>query len=96
MTNIPQTIRDFKKNTVCRRVENEMVLVPLVNEVAEMKVIFTLNEVAAFIWEQLDEVLDVEELAQKIAADFDVDMLTATNDINSFFNDIINKAQSDD
>lgn len=73
---------------VCRKVDNEMVLVPLVNEVAEMKVIYTLNEVATFIWETIDTAQSINDIADAVTENFDVDKQTALTDIFSFFNEI--------
>ena len=77
---------------VCRKVDNEMVLVPLVNEVAEMKVIYTLNEVATFIWEKIDELESLEEITEAVVDNFDIDHGTALKDITTFFEELQSKS----
>ncbi len=89
MQDLLENIKTLKNRMVCRKVENEMVLVPLVNNVAEMKVIYTLNEVASFIWEKIDYINSVDELAKEVVATFEVELKTAQNDISEFFNTLL-------
>ena len=89
MPTLINSIKEIKNRMVCRKVDNEMVLVPLVSDVAEMKVIYTLNEVASFIWEKVDNVNTFEEIVIAVVDNFDTDKKTATDDINEFFNEII-------
>jgi len=91
MQTILQEVKALKEKMVCRKVDNEMVLVPLVNDVADMKEIFNLNEVATLIWEKLDEANSIEDIAEYIVEDFEVDKETAINDIMNFFNEIKSK-----
>lgn len=77
---------------VCRKIDNETVLVPLVNEVAEMKVIYTLNEVATFIWEKIDDAESLEEIANAVVDNFEIDNNTALNDVKTFFDELQNKS----
>jgi len=44
----------------------------------------TLNEVAAFIWKNLDESKSKEELVDKIMDEFEVDEETARTDVEGF------------
>lgn len=90
MPSLLNDIKKLKSRMVCRKVDDEMVLVPLVDNVAEMNVIYTLNEVAAFIWEKIDDVDTLEEIAEAVADNFDIDSKNAMEDINSFFEDIRN------
>ena len=91
MTSLLNEIKELKSKMVCRKVDNEIVLVPIVSEVAEMKVIYTLNEVASFIWEKVDEVDTFEEIVNAVFDNFDTDKQTAINDINDFFNELLKK-----
>lgn len=91
MNSLLNDIKDLKSRMVCRKVDNEMVLVPIVSEVAEMKVIYTLNEVASFIWEKADEINSFNEIVNAVVDNFDIDEQTAVNDINAFFKEILEK-----
>ena len=91
MLTLINEIKELKSRMVCRKVDNEMVLVPLVNEVAEMKVIYTLNEVASFIWDKIDEVKTFEEIVNAVVESFEIDYQTAFNDVNVFFIELLEK-----
>jgi len=83
-------LENIKTKVVCRKIENEMVLVPLVNDVAQMNVIYTLNEVAVFIWDNIDAVSNLEEMTMLVVDNFDVGADTARMDIQSFLNELNN------
>ncbi|MFA5781191.1 MAG: PqqD family protein [Bacteroidales bacterium] len=67
-----------------RNVGNEKVLVPIKNDIANMTEIFTLNEVGSFIWDKIDGKNTEEDIATAITNEFDVDELTAKNDVSEF------------
>ncbi|MCE5175437.1 MAG: PqqD family protein [Bacteroidales bacterium] len=80
-------IRDLNKlksQFVTRQVGNELVLVPLSNNVSNMKELFTMNETGRFIWENLTEKMTVDKLAEKLMQEFEVDEETAIKDIKLF------------
>ncbi|MDD3876995.1 MAG: PqqD family protein [Bacteroidales bacterium] len=81
-------INQIKSKVVCRKIDEEMVLVPLVNDVADMNVIYTLNEVAAFIWEQIDGVKSIEDITKLVLQNFDTDAQTAEKDVSDFIRDL--------
>jgi len=83
-----EDIRKLKEHIVCRKIDDEMVLVPLVGNVADMNTIYTLNDVAAFIWEHIDTHNNKTSLAQTIVQEYDIQLETALNDINDFFSDL--------
>jgi len=47
---------------IFRKIVEEMILVPVKQNVAEMEAVFTLNEVGAFLWEQLSQPRSLNEL----------------------------------
>jgi len=91
MTSLLNNIKELKSKMVCRKIDDEMVLVPIVSEVAEMKVIYTLNEVASFIWENVDKSNTFEEIVKTVVDNFDTDEQTAVKDINDFFKELLEK-----
>jgi hypothetical protein len=66
---------------VCRRVATEIILVPIRRNVREVG-LYTLNEVAAFVWEKLDGKHRVGDLVQAVVEKFDVSEETARRDID--------------
>jgi uncharacterized protein YkvS len=81
-----QELVSIKSKFVAREVGDEMILVPLTNNVAQMSELFTLNETARFIWENVNENSTIQELAISMTDSFDIDIETAKNDISVFLN----------
>lgn len=65
-------------------VAEDLVLVPIKNNVAEMNEMFTLNEVGAFIWEAINEESTMASLTASVSAEFDVAEATANADLEQF------------
>ena len=63
---------------------NELIVVSLSANVAQMNELFTLNETAKVIWENLNEGADMSALIQTITDTFDIDRHTAEKDIAVF------------
>jgi len=74
----------IKSKFVTRTVGNELVIVPLSVNVAQMNKLFTLNETGKFIWESSDELTDPDSMATLIAENFEVDKEIALKDIEIF------------
>ncbi len=73
-----------KKNLVARKVGDEYILVPVVNKVAEMDKVYTLNEVGAFIWDQIDGKKTVDEIIQAVTHEYEVKRIVAQDDVINF------------
>ena len=69
---------------VFRRIVEEMVLVPIRQNVAALASIYTLNELGAFIWEQLESPRSHAELEEAILAEYEIDAETVRTDLASF------------
>jgi hypothetical protein len=65
---------------VCRRVATEIILVPIRHNVREVG-LYTLNEVAGFVWDRLDGARPVDALVREVVEEFEVDEQTAREDI---------------
>lgn len=81
---------DLKSKFVAREVGDELIIVPLSGNVAQMNELFTLNETARFIWENITENNTVQDLEDLMTASFDIDSTTARNDIEKFLNQLEN------
>jgi len=73
-----------------KTIGNELVLVPIKSSVAAMDEMFTLNDVARFIWEELNGDTTEEELVEKLVFEFDIDKATATEDLKTFLSELEN------
>ena len=79
-----QTLYKIKTKFVAREVGNEMILVPLTGNVAQMSELFTLNETARFIWQNTKENTTFTEIENLMTTEFDIDPETAKEDIKKF------------
>ncbi len=74
---------------IYRKVIEETILVPVHMNVAEMDCIYTLNEIGAFIWEQLDTPLSKVQLHQTMLDAFDVEPDVLQADLQEFLNELL-------
>lgn len=61
------------KDCILRTVMDENILVPTGNQIAVSNRILKLNPTAAFLWQQLETPKSVNELAEKLGEQFDVE-----------------------
>lgn len=80
----------YKKNSdvVFRKIADEFILVPIRQKVVDLKSIYTLNDIAAFIWELIDGRRNIHEVKDKIIDEFDVESLQAESDIKEIFSQL--------
>lgn len=64
-----------------RKILDETILVPIRGMVAQRMEIFSLNEVAAFVWKRLDGITTVGQLVEAVTAEFEVEPEQARADI---------------
>ena len=76
------------KNFIFRQIVEEMVLVPIRQNVADLDSIYTLNELGVFIWERLETPTYAAELQEDILEDFDVDAATVQSDLTIFIQEL--------
>ncbi len=74
------------KNLIESSIEGETIIVPLVNSVADMNSMFSLNETAAFIWKQIDGKKSINYISELLQNEFTIDKETADNDTIDFVN----------
>jgi hypothetical protein len=79
----------YKKNAdiVTRRIADELFLVPIKGNIADMQRIFTLNPVAEYIWQQID-MKNLKEIRDGILGRFDVEKERAEADIEEFIREL--------
>lgn len=73
----------YKRNDsiVSRKIADEFILVPIKQNVGDLESIYTLNEVAARIWELIDGKIKVREIKDKIVEEFEVTPEEAGKDL---------------
>lgn len=79
------------EKVVVRKVGNEMVIVPLVNSVADMTRVLTLNETGAAIIEALDGQRTINQVEAQLISVFDVESDILAADLQNFILDALAK-----
>ena len=83
-----KTIISHSSSIAARKIGNEYVLVPIANNIADMNSLFTINETGVFIWEHIDGKRNVEEIVSAMVEEYNIDELTAKNDVAAFIEKI--------
>ncbi len=87
MTEAQQTYKR-NENFVFRQIENETILVPIKDNVGDMNCIYNLNEVGAFIWQNIKCKNSVADLKNMILSEFEVTESQAEADLDEFVKDL--------
>ena len=69
---------------VMRNIAGENILVPTGEAAEKFNGMITMNEAAAFMWQNIDEVETKEDLVKMVLDEFEVDEETATRDVENF------------
>lgn len=69
---------------VFRRIQDEMLLVPIKDNVGDMGCIYNLNEVGAFIWEHMNGENRLGDIIKMMVEEFDVSSERAKEDLCEF------------
>lgn len=67
-----------------REVAGTLVIVPVGAAVSTFPGMVTLNATGAYLWELLEQTQSVESLTQALMERYDVDVETATKDVNAY------------
>ncbi len=80
----------FKRNEnfVFRKIGDEMILVPIKDNVGDMGYIYNFNELAAFVWENLDGKDRLQDIKNSIVEEFEVSAQQAEEDLCEFVDDL--------
>jgi hypothetical protein len=73
---------------IFRRIVDELVLVPIRQDVADMDCIYTMNPLGAFIWEKLDGRMTMADLQAAIAAEYAADPEVIVADLLEFVHEL--------
>ena len=87
MTEAEQTYKR-NENFVFRRIDNETILVPIKDNVGDMNCIYNLNELGAFIWQNIKCKNSVSDIKEMIISEFEVTETQAEADLDEFVSDL--------
>lgn len=84
-------MKDYRKNpmVVARMVDGEGFLVPVADNMKEMRKIYKLNDLGWFIWQYVDRAADLDALSSLISLEFDVERAIARKDAQDFLEDLV-------
>ncbi|MBA7643522.1 hypothetical protein ES703_51253 [subsurface metagenome] len=71
-------------NMVFRQIDDEMILVPIRRNVADLESIYTLNPLAARIWELIDGKRKIKDIKNVILQEYEVNEEKAEKDLLEF------------
>lgn len=74
---------------IYRMILDEAILVPIRKDIADLNAIYTLNEVGAFVWQQLDQPQTFGEIKTNLLAEYDAEPNTILQDLQSYVADML-------
>ncbi len=84
MPNLLDTRYEKQSTVVTRKVAGEVILVPIVRRIGEEACLYTLDEIAAFLWERIDGEQTGRSLAETLRASYSVESPQAETDVQVF------------
>ena len=75
------SIPSHSPRVVFRRINDECLLIPLTDNIADMDSLYRLNETGVFIWEAIDGKRNIRDITAMMAEEFDVGPDEAEKDI---------------
>jgi hypothetical protein len=87
---MPASDQVFEKNEnfVFRQIDDETILVPIKDNLGDMGSIYNLNEVGAFVWEQINGKASLADIKHMLLETFDVSEREADADLSDFVNQL--------
>ncbi len=74
---------------VARKIDDELIIIPICRKADEVESIYTLNEVAAFIWELVDGNRSGEQIRDKMLNEFEVSVEEAEKDLGELLQQLL-------
>ena len=74
---------------ILRQIAGENILVPCGEAAKRLSGLINLNSTAAFIWQNLNEAKDLDELTARVMEHFEIDEETARRDVNGLTAELI-------
>jgi Coenzyme PQQ synthesis protein D (PqqD) len=77
------------QEVVSRKIEGELIIVPIRRGVGDLNSLYTLNPVGSTLWEFMTESHTVNEMVERVCDEFDVREAQAQLDIESFLDSML-------
>jgi len=78
------SVYERNERVVSRKIVDELILVPIRKNVADMETLYTLNEVGARVYELVDGERPVSDIVDRIVSEFEVERTIAEADVREF------------
>ncbi|WP_195269382.1 PqqD family protein [Eubacterium sp. 1001713B170207_170306_E7] len=78
----------IKDGFILRNIADEHIVIPVGENAFDLNGIINLNEVAAFLWENMQTAISEEDLVKKILENYDVSEKNAKVDVEEFIKKI--------
>lgn len=85
-----------RDDAVFRRVAGESLVIPVRGKLADMQRIFALNPLAEFVWERIDGVRSLADIARDVVEAYDVSAEEAGRDLAEFAGELAGAGLVDD
>ena len=85
----PDTVFARNEQVVSRKIVDELILVPMRKDVADMETLYTLNEVGARVYELIDGKRSMGEIVSVVVSEFDVTDQQAETDVLEFIEQLL-------
>jgi hypothetical protein len=76
----------IKDGFMIREIAGVYIVVPIGERVVDFNGLLTLNETGAFLWKAANDSPNMDNLAESLVNEYDVDINDAKKDVNEFFN----------
>ena len=80
----------IKEGYILRQVAGSSIIVAVGDEAVNFDGIKTLNETGAFLWKQIEQGMDEENIVKALMDEYEVDEEIAKNDVGEFVKLLIN------
>lgn len=77
------------QEVVSRKIEGELIIVPIRSGVGDLNSLYTLNPVGSVLWDFMTEGHTIPEMVQRICDEFEVSSNRAQQDIEAFLDSLI-------
>jgi Coenzyme PQQ synthesis protein D (PqqD) len=77
------------QEVVARKIEGELILVPIRSGVGDLNSLYTLNEVGSVLWDFMTEGHTLSEMVQRVCDEFEVTTAQARTDIEGFLDSLV-------
>lgn len=90
MSLVCQEVRYMRnQDVVSRKIEGELIIVPIRSGVGDLNSLYTLNLVGSVLWDYLTEGHTIAEMVRRVCDEFEVTTVQAQKDIEAFLDSLI-------